>query len=204
MKIYVASSWRNRIQPDIVEQLREAGHEVYDFHHPEPGNDGFSWSEIDPNWRSWTTEQFRKALNHPIAVDGFTLDMNALRWCDACVLVLPCGRSAHLELGYAVGAGKKTIALALPEFGPHEPELMYRMLNAVCLSVDEVKEALRLFDTRKALELSVVRTIGKMLVAGTRAWLEGKEREAGLRGSSATDRDGSKSADRGKADNRRP
>jgi hypothetical protein len=30
-KIYVASSWRNEYYPEVVEKLREAGHEVYDF-----------------------------------------------------------------------------------------------------------------------------------------------------------------------------
>ena len=30
-KIYVASSWRNGYYPEVVEKLREAGHEVYDL-----------------------------------------------------------------------------------------------------------------------------------------------------------------------------
>ena len=34
MKIYVASSWRNERQPDVVQALRNAGHDVYDFRHP--------------------------------------------------------------------------------------------------------------------------------------------------------------------------
>ena len=28
---------------------------------------GFQWSDIDHNWQNWTTEQYREALNHPIA-----------------------------------------------------------------------------------------------------------------------------------------
>ena len=36
-KIYVASSWRNPHQPAIVEELRVAGHEVYDFRNPPGG-----------------------------------------------------------------------------------------------------------------------------------------------------------------------
>ena len=30
-KIYLASSWRNERQPELVRTLRQAGHEVYDF-----------------------------------------------------------------------------------------------------------------------------------------------------------------------------
>jgi hypothetical protein len=42
MRIYVASSWRNEAkQQATVLALREAGHEVYDFRHPAPGNEGF-------------------------------------------------------------------------------------------------------------------------------------------------------------------
>ena len=143
MKVYVASSWRNPIQDVIVETLRGVGHEVYDFRNPAPGNKGFAWSEIDPEWKSWNAGKFREALKHPLAVDGFRLDMTALRWCDACVLVLPCGRSAHLELGWAAGAGKKTVALVLDGFGPHEPELMYAMLDHVCTSIHEMAAVLR-------------------------------------------------------------
>lgn len=111
MKVYVASSWRNPWQIGVVRLLRAAGHDVYDFREPEPGVRGFAWSDIDPEWRAWQARAYREALQHPIAERGFERDMLALRSCDACLLVLPCGNSAHLELGYAVGAGKKTAVL---------------------------------------------------------------------------------------------
>lgn len=135
MKIYVASSWRNTRQPAVVEALRAAGHEVYDFRNPAPGNHGFDWRDIDPDWASWTPEQLRDALQHPIAERGFTSDMEALEACDACVLVMPCGRSAHLEMGYAVGALKATAVLWEE---PAEPELMLKMCNALCTSLEEL------------------------------------------------------------------
>lgn len=33
-RIYVASSWRNKYQPEVVAALRKAGHKVYDFRNP--------------------------------------------------------------------------------------------------------------------------------------------------------------------------
>lgn len=135
MNIYLASSWRNPHQPTVLAALRAAGHEVYDFRNPAPGNDGFRWSEIDPDWQQWTPEQYARALSHPIAERGFSLDMAALQRCDACVLVLPCGRSAHLELGYAVGAGKATIVLQL---APQEPELMVKMCSGLVSSIEDL------------------------------------------------------------------
>ena len=122
MQIYVASSWRNMLQPAIVHMLRRCGHDVYDFRNPEPGNDGFRWMEIDPNWESWTPSEYRKALQHPIALKAYEHDISALKNCDCCVLVLPSGRSASWEFGYAMGQGKKC---AVVQFDNCEPELIY-------------------------------------------------------------------------------
>lgn len=76
-KIYVASSWRNEYQQEVVKVLRELGHEVYDFKNPE-GRTGFQWSAIDKDWQNWTTEQYRDALRHPVAESGFNSDFNAM------------------------------------------------------------------------------------------------------------------------------
>ncbi len=134
MKVYVATSWRNDRQPHIVSRLRGDGHEVYDFRHPKEGDGGFAWEEIDRNWGNWDYAQFIDALEHPAAARGFKLDMEALNWADALVLVMPCGRSAHLELGYAVGAGKPTAILLTNG----EPELMYKMVDLLTGDVFEV------------------------------------------------------------------
>lgn len=135
-RIYVASSWRNTLQPGVVAALRGDGHEVYDFRNPAPGVKGFAWSEIDPEWQQWTADGYRKSLNHPLAVDGYAHDMGAMQWADTCVLVLPCGRSAHLELGWMAGAGKRTIVLTRDG---EEPELMAKMATKICVSLDEVR-----------------------------------------------------------------
>jgi hypothetical protein len=133
-RIYLASSWRNPYQPYLVVELKVAGHEVYDFRNPAPGNSGFHWSEIDPAWQEWDPLDFRVALNHPVAVDGFDLDFAAMAWADTFVLALPCGRSAHLELGWAIGAGKPA-AIFLQD---GEPELMYRMADALVVGAGEL------------------------------------------------------------------
>ena len=138
-KIYLASSWRNPEQPSVLAALRRDGHAVYDFKNPRPGNTGFSWSAIDPEWKSWTGEQYVAALDHPIAKAGFASDFNAMKWADAFLLLLPCGRSAHLELGWAVGAGKMTIILTRDG---EEPELMAKMCDHICTSLDEARQLL--------------------------------------------------------------
>lgn len=132
---YVASSWRNPFQQEIVAMLRRAGLDVYDFREPEPGVRGFAWSDIDPEWQAWAAQDYRKALDDPIAVDGFYRDFSAMERADAMVLVLPCGRSAHLELGWAVGAGKRTCILTLDG---EEPELMAKMVDYIATSPAEL------------------------------------------------------------------
>jgi nucleoside 2-deoxyribosyltransferase len=142
-RVYVASSWRNSTQPEIVEALRGAGHEVYDFRNPAPGNHGFAWSEIDPKWMQWTPEQFAAILNpptHSVAALGYGYDKAGLDWCDTCVLVLPCGRSAHLEAGYAAGQGKQVLFFLQPD--RFEPELMYLLGNGCVTKMAELIEAL--------------------------------------------------------------
>lgn len=134
-KIYVASSWRNDYQAEVVQALRAAGHEVYDFKNPsDNGGTGFHWSDIDPDWETWTPEEFAANLNHPIAVEGFDRDFKAMEWCNVMLLVMPCGRSAHLELGWGCGDGKQTAIL----LSDGEPELMYRTAKNLFVNLSEV------------------------------------------------------------------
>jgi hypothetical protein len=134
-KIYVASSWRNERQGEIVKLLRRNFYEVYDFKEPIPGGKGFGWSEVDPQYKGWDAAAYRKALDHPASVAGFQSDWNAMQWADTGVLLLPSGRSAHIEAGYFVGAGKQLFILLDRE---NEPELMYKMATAICLDTIEL------------------------------------------------------------------
>jgi hypothetical protein len=135
MKIYVASSWRCERQPEIVAALRAAGHEVYDFKNPAPDQPGFGWKQITAAPPPWNAAKTLGVLSSPVADAGFKLDMDALEWSDALVMVQPCGRSAAMELGWACGAGKLTVALL--EDG-QEPELMLKMADVIMLTIEDV------------------------------------------------------------------
>ena len=137
---YVASSWRNVYYEGIVKALREAGHEVYDFRNPPSGDPGFKWSGVSEDYMEWTPQQYREMLQHEKAVRQFKNDIDAMEACDTCVLVLPCGRSAHTEAGWFAGRGRTTIAY-IPE--QQEPELMYKLFDMVCCTVEELLDALK-------------------------------------------------------------
>lgn len=129
MQIYVASSWRNEEQPAIVDMLRSFGHLVYDFRNP-GRRTGFSWTQLH-HGRPTTPRELLESYRDPIAQAGFESDIEALRAADACVLVMPCGRSAHLEFGFAIGAGKLSVAYLPEAMDPFEPELLWMAADAI-------------------------------------------------------------------------
>jgi hypothetical protein len=71
--------------------------------------------------------------------------MDALRAAEAVVLVMPCGRSAHLEAGWAVGAGRR-LAILLAD---GEPELMYSMADAICSTVEDIASMLEYWEDER-------------------------------------------------------
>lgn len=95
---------------------------------------------VSEDYMECTPAEYREQLQtNPLARQQFANDIEAMRSCDACVLVLPCGRSAHTEAGWFAGSGKKVIAY-LPE--KVEPELMYGLFTAVTTTIEETITAL--------------------------------------------------------------
>lgn len=147
--IYVASSWRNERQHSVVTALRAEGYGAYDFRSPNGGK-GFAWSDVSPSRarsieQGWDHDQcspaeFIAALNDPLAVEGFRRDFDAMQRASIFVLVLPCERDAHLELGWAAGAGKETVVLL---DDPCKASLMYRMVDHISPDLDDLLEWLR-------------------------------------------------------------
>ena len=134
MRIYVASSWRNEFQPAVVRALRADGFEVYDFKDEE----GFSWREVDPDWQRWPEDipKYLAGIGHPAAQRGFNRDMTALRQANLCVMVMPCGMSASLEVGWAIGAGRPT-AVYIPAM--REPDLMVKMAELITNDFESIR-----------------------------------------------------------------
>lgn len=114
----------------------------------DPGDDPVTWRHVGTRYAAcgiggafampkkgsdWEqADEYLRMIDQPRAVEGFDADFAAMQKADTFVMVLPCGKSAHLELGWAVGAGKRT-AILLED--PVEPELMYKMVDHVARSV---------------------------------------------------------------------
>lgn len=123
--IYPASSWRNPHQPHVVSALRANGHDAYDFRHPEPGDNGFAWKQCDPTLpdTGWSITDLARVLDHPVARRGFRFDYTAMQRATAGMLILPAGRSAHLEIGWLMARLPGRVCIL--SYDPIEPELMY-------------------------------------------------------------------------------
>ena len=105
---------------------------MYDFR-----EDGFRWEEIDENWKDWDLTTYVNALDRLEAEKGYARDFRALKWADVLVVVLPCGSSAHLEAGWAIGNGKPTcILLSEDNF---RADLMYKMADHIALTMESLK-----------------------------------------------------------------
>ena len=142
-EIYLASSWKNEYYASVLQSLRTAGHSVYDFRTAR--GSGFSWESIDKNWLNWTndTKLYLDALDHSNSIDGFNIDFKALKQCEICIFLMPCGVSASLEAGWAKGAGKKLVVY-IPELREANIDLMVKMADLITDDLQKVLDFCRL------------------------------------------------------------
>ena len=134
--LYVIGSLKNENIPIIGNELREMGFDVFDdWWSPGPEADDF-----------WRNHQKIKNLTYGQALKGyaakhiFEFDKSHLDRCDISVLVMPAGKSCHLELGYMVGKGKKCYVLFDKE--PDRWDIMYGFATDVFFRLDELKKEL--------------------------------------------------------------
>lgn len=120
--IYLTGSLRNPRIPVVAQHLRAAGFgEVFD--------DWYSAGpEADDKWRDYEKgrgHSFVQALQGHAAKHVCSYDEFHLRRCDVAVLLLPAGKSAHMELAFARGMGKKGYIVL--DKDPDRFDVMYRL-----------------------------------------------------------------------------
>lgn len=147
MIVYVIGSLRNLAIPDVAQSLRIHGHEVFD--------DWWSSSEDCDDW--WQAHERRRGRAYKEAIYGyharhvFEFDKFHLDRAEAGVMVMPAGRSGHLELGYLIGQHKPGFILFDQE--PERFDIMHLFATAICFSVEELVRELAVFNKRKAVNL---------------------------------------------------
>lgn len=135
--IYLIGSLRNPEVPKVARILREAGHEVFDDWYA-------AGPEADDHWMRYEQERghdFARALDGYAARHVYEYDKSHLDRSGVGVLLMPAGKSGHLELGYMIGQGKPGYILL-----PSEPErfdVMYNFASGVYSSIEPLLKVLR-------------------------------------------------------------
>lgn len=135
--IYLISSLRNPETPAFANELEELGFEVFsDWFAPGPEADDF-WRKYEKAHKRTYAEALKGyAAKHIFEFDKFHLDR-----CDAVVLLMPAGKSGHLELGYALGKGKPGYMLFLEE--PERWDVMLQFCTDVFFDKKSLFSALQ-------------------------------------------------------------
>src|SRR3990167_3013472 len=136
MHIYLIGPLRTPVIPELGRTLRTWGHTVFD--------DWFgAGPKADDSWQEYETvrgRSYKEALKGLAAEHTFEWDLKHIREADAGVLVLPAGKSAHLELGYMIGRGQRGYVF-MPEM-PKRWDLMYRLAHGVYHTMGGLKKGL--------------------------------------------------------------
>lgn len=128
--LYVMGSLRNDQVPVIADKVRErTSFRVFD-----------DWCaaapDADDKWKLYEEARGRdyiEALGGHAAEHIFALDLKHLNLATHGLLVLPAGRSAHMELGYLVGRGRRVVILLDGDYDRWD--VMYNFADAVVTSV---------------------------------------------------------------------
>lgn len=137
--IYVIGSLRNEAIPTIGSTLREeTGFEVFD--------DWFSpGPEADDFWKKYEEARgrtYEEALKGWAGKHVFEFDKHHIDRSDIGVLIMPAGKSGHLELGYMIGCGKPCFVLMDVQ---DRWDVMYQFADGVFFDFESLVDALKKF-----------------------------------------------------------
>ncbi len=140
MQAYIIGSLRNPEIPGLARELRKAvpGMRFFD--------DWYSAGERADD-HLWEYEKQKghgaiEALAGPAAQNVFNFDKKHIDASDIGILVLPAGKSGHLELGYMLGKGKRGYILIDGE--PERIDVMYNFATRVFSSFSSLAEQLKM------------------------------------------------------------
>jgi len=137
--VYLIGSLRNPEVPRVAERLRRAGFSVFEEWHsagPDADRHFLAYAKA----RGW---DYATALKSDAARNIFEFDKRHIAEASIGVLLMPAGRSGHLELGVMHGWGKATYVL-FDEYPTDRIDQMYAFSDGVFDDVDAlVAEMLR-------------------------------------------------------------
>lgn len=133
MRIYLIGSLRNPKIPEIGNDIRKLGFEVFDDWYA-------AGPEADDYWQAYEQGRghgIKEALIGHAGLHVFNFDKFHLDTSDIGILALPAGKSGHLEAGYLIGCGKPVYILFDTE--PERFDVMYNFASGVFTDIEQLK-----------------------------------------------------------------
>lgn len=138
--VYLIGSLRNPEIPHIGNLLETLGWEAFTDWHS-------AGERADDSWQEHETirgRTYAEALKGYHARHVFDFDLYHLNRSSAGLLILPAGKSCHLELGYLKGQGKPVYALYLEPPKDGRWDIMMVFCTNVFFSKEEMLQGLKL------------------------------------------------------------
>jgi len=136
--IYIIGALNNWNVVDFANELQALGFEAFaDWITPGPEADNFllKYAKL----RGWS---YKQALESHAAKHVFEFDKSHIDRSDIVVMLMPAGKSGHLELGYARGCGKPGYILFDKE--PERLDIMYQFASGIFFSKNELFAELKI------------------------------------------------------------
>ena len=135
--IYIIGALRN---PEIIpfaNELEAQGFEAFaDWKSPGPDADDYL-----RDYAKARGLNYKQTLQTYAAKHIFEFDKAHLIRCDAAVMLMPAGKSGHLELGFIRGLGKPGFILFDKE--PERVDVMYQFASDLFFNKEELFQALK-------------------------------------------------------------
>jgi hypothetical protein len=142
-KIYIIGALKNNEITNIAEELRKINNKNIEYDVFDqwitPGPDADQYLFEYSKKRGWN---YKEALTCDAARNNFDFDKRHIDSADIVIMVMPAGKSAHLELGYSIGKGKEAHILFDKE--PERFDLMYNFVpvNNIHFNLETLKNRL--------------------------------------------------------------
>ncbi len=128
---FLATRWRNRDKAlKLIARLEKKGFSVYNFF---KSDHVIADIKEDPDETMKKFESISDWQTNSQIKQIFKQDLEGLQESEKFILLLPAGKSAHIEAGIAFGMGKKCILVGEQK----EAESVYLIFSKFYQSVDE-------------------------------------------------------------------
>lgn len=154
MKLYLIGSLRNPQIPVLAKLLRTEFPDLVVF------DDWYAAGpHADDHWRDYEKARghnLRTALHGFAAGHVFEYDKYHLETSELVCLVAPAGKSAAIELGYAVRGG--SVGFMLLDEEPDRFDVMFKFAPIICYSADELVKEVRPYVEASRLQVQTLHT----------------------------------------------